>query len=406
MTQSSSLDVFLDIVAANYDVHFLEYDFQGEYIHSNYDDPMPYDRIFSYLGCKEYTIQYLLDNSKPLLLHATLGLTWIAVFAENDVEKGKIYVLGPMFIDKLSEKNIEHRLQAFNTDVAILQGPLMISLIKSLPVIPIYELQQLAVMMHYCVNGVKLDTQNINYQNKILTLSDVHTVSTEKEIPTWDWDKEQKLLYTLQQGDVTYKDKVDVIQTINNLISAEMGGPLNHDKYAAVIMVSLCTRAAVQGGMLYDKAYALSNFYYQSIELCNSVKEIQTFVLTMYDEFVHRVAESRKQTEYSKPIKACCEYIHQHLEDDLSVSILARRLGYADYYLTNKFKAETGQNLRNYIRATRIQQAKFLLSNSAFDIQQISDTLHFGNRNYFTETFRKLVGVTPAEYRKQNRKFL
>ena len=406
MTQSSSLEFFLDIIVAIHDVHFLKYDLQGKYTHSNYDDPIPYDRIFSYTGCKEYAIKYLLDNSNPLLLHGPLGLTWIAVFVENDVERGKMYVLGPMFIDKLSEKNIEHRLQAFNTDVAVLRGAAMISLIKSLPVVPIFTLQQLAIMVHYCVNGVKLDIQNINYQNKILTLSDVQPVSTEKEMQTWDWDKEQKLLYTLQQGDVSYKEKVDTIQTINNLISAEMGGSLNHDKYAAVILVSLCTRAAVQGGMLYDKAYALSNFYYQSIEFCSSVKEIQTFVRTMYDDFVHRVAESQKQTEYSKPIKTCCEYIHQHLEDDLSVSVLACRLGYADYYLTNKFKAETGQNIRNYIRAARIQQSKFLLSNSACDIQQISDTLHFGNRNYFTETFHKLVGVTPAEYRNQNKKFL
>ena len=83
----------------------------------------------------------------------------------------------------------------------------------------------------------------------------------------------------------------------------------------------------------------------------------------------------------------------------LSLEEIARHCGYTEYYLTRKFAKETGMKLTDYIRSVRIDTAKAMLVTSNKDIQQISEELQFGSRNYFDRIFRQLVGISPARYR-------
>nr|MCR5826633.1 AraC family transcriptional regulator [Oscillospiraceae bacterium] len=76
--------------------------------------------------------------------------------------------------------------------------------------------------------------------------------------------------------------------------------------------------------------------------------------------------------------------------------------GYAEYYLSRKFKAETGLSINNYIKIVKVERAKTLLLSTNLDIQEICDLLGFGSRSFFSQTFRKIVGVPPAAYREQH----
>ena len=74
---------------------------------------------------------------------------------------------------------------------------------------------------------------------------------------------------------------------------------------------------------------------------------------------------------------------------------------HSDYYLTEKFKKETGQSIHQYIKKARINRAKMLLLSTNQSIQQIADHLAFATPNYFIRCFREEEGVTPAQFRKQ-----
>lgn len=53
----------------------------------------------------------------------------------------------------------------------------------------------------------------------------------------------------------------------------------------------------------------------------------------------------------------------------------------------------------NYLRNIRINQAKKLLLHSDMNITQISAAVGFQTIHHFTSTFKKLVGVSPSEYK-------
>ena len=93
--------------------------------------------------------------------------------------------------------------------------------------------------------------------------------------------------------------------------------------------------------------------------------------------------------------------IENHLSEKITLSFLAKRVGYADYYLSRRFKDETGVSINTYIKIAKIERAKMLLSTTQKSIQEISDALNFGTRSFFSEAFKSIVGMTPAAYRQK-----
>ena len=95
----------------------------------------------------------------------------------------------------------------------------------------------------------------------------------------------------------------------------------------------------------------------------------------------------------------CCDYIEIHVGEPLSLKLLAEHTGYTEYYLSRKFKVETGQSVNTYIRRTRMREAKRLLATTNLSVQEIADRLYFCSRSYFSEQFKKETGMLPVEYR-------
>lgn len=78
---------------------------------------------------------------------------------------------------------------------------------------------------------------------------------------------------------------------------------------------------------------------------------------------------------------------------------LASQIGYSEHYLNKKFKKETGSSPTEFIRTERLRRAAILLRTTNDDIQDISDRLQFGTPSYFSDSFKKIYGVSPSEYR-------
>ena len=121
----------------------------------------------------------------------------------------------------------------------------------------------------------------------------------------------------------------------------------------------------------------------------------------MYHDFIYRVHRLHANPNYSPAIRKCCDYIELSLERKIRISDLAALTGYTDYYLTEKFKKETGMPLFLYIRYARIERAKVFLESSELSVRQIAEKLAFTTQNYFIRCFREVTGYTPAQYRKR-----
>lgn len=92
-------------------------------------------------------------------------------------------------------------------------------------------------------------------------------------------------------------------------------------------------------------------------------------------------------------------YINDHLTQELSLEELAAQAALSPFYFSRLFKRETGFSPHQYILATRISNAKFLLQSTGDSVKTICFTVGFSSESSFCTAFKKETGVTPSEYR-------
>jgi AraC family transcriptional activator of pobA len=89
-----------------------------------------------------------------------------------------------------------------------------------------------------------------------------------------------------------------------------------------------------------------------------------------------------------------------HLKEGLpTVNYLAGKLAVSTRYLSDLLKQETGKTALEHIHIYLIKEAKNLLLSSENNVSGIAYDLGFESPSYFTRLFKKIVGVTPIQYR-------
>lgn len=103
-------------------------------------------------------------------------------------------------------------------------------------------------------------------------------------------------------------------------------------------------------------------------------------------------------------VAAIVDYVMSNLDKDLSLTGLASLVHLNPSYLSRLFKSTTGVSLNIFVREARIEKAKYLLKNEKHrPLKIISEEVGFSDVHHFCNTFKKTVGITPAEYRVQGR---
>ncbi len=110
--------------------------------------------------------------------------------------------------------------------------------------------------------------------------------------------------------------------------------------------------------------------------------------------------ESRSIAPIVERAKALIEV---NLSDDVSMAEIADKINISVHYLCHVFKSTTGITPTDYKNSVKISKAKELLVGSEMKISDIALECGFGSASYFSKTFLKNEGITPAEYRKSNK---
>jgi two-component system, response regulator YesN len=78
---------------------------------------------------------------------------------------------------------------------------------------------------------------------------------------------------------------------------------------------------------------------------------------------------------------------------------VARAVYLSPNYFSTIFKEMTGEGFSDYLNDIRIQQGKRMLQETELPIKIIVSKVGFKDYNYFNRTFKRIVGIPPAEYR-------
>lgn len=172
-------------------------------------------------------------------------------------------------------------------------------------------------------------------------------------------------------------------------------------KYSAVAAIALACRAAILGGALEAKAYALSDDSILAIDTMTSPLAIIRKEAATVLDFARMVKEMRQSGSLSPEVKRCMEYISTHTHGPISLEDIAAGSQHSKEYLAKLFRKEVGLPIRDYMMRERMEEAKALLRETD-NCGQIAYTLGFSSQSHFIRQFKKYTGVTPGQWRSLN----
>jgi AraC family transcriptional regulator len=100
------------------------------------------------------------------------------------------------------------------------------------------------------------------------------------------------------------------------------------------------------------------------------------------------------------------EYIHEHLEQNLSVTAIAQILQMSPYYFSRLFKQSTGLSPHQYLLKCRVEHAKKLLKTTNLSIATIATQAGFVDQSHFARHFKRQVGILPSQFRTHSKNVL
>ena len=92
--------------------------------------------------------------------------------------------------------------------------------------------------------------------------------------------------------------------------------------------------------------------------------------------------------------------LDRHLTQEKSPAAYAAMLNISEVYLNEAVKCATGLSAGAYIRGRVIVQAKRQLTYTSLSAKEIAYSLGYDDYTYFSKLFRKCVGMSPSDYRK------
>ncbi|MCR8634714.1 response regulator [Paenibacillus radicis (ex Xue et al. 2023)] len=115
--------------------------------------------------------------------------------------------------------------------------------------------------------------------------------------------------------------------------------------------------------------------------------------------WIQRLSEYRNH-EKINVLEAAIQYIDEHLfEEELSLDMVAGKLGVTPTYFSHYFKKKTNETFVQYRMRKRIDKAKQLLAIPHYKIIDIVTEVGYESYPHFSRVFKKATGYSPTEYR-------
>lgn len=140
--------------------------------------------------------------------------------------------------------------------------------------------------------------------------------------------------------------------------------------------------------------------------ICQNLLEVLILRLMRHAglQFLPTKTEHRKPGR--KPSKECAavrHYIDNHFKENINLDMLSELVHVNKYYMVHSFTKEYGISPINYLISRRIEESKYLLSDTDHSLSQISHMLGFSSPSYFSQSFRRLEDMSPMEFRRSSR---
>lgn len=196
------------------------------------------------------------------------------------------------------------------------------------------------------------------------------------------------------------------LKVLSELTAPLLQGASRHDIKALELYynISMIYLKVISLNGLEEKIpFRIGLYKLTNAESFNSWEEAVDYLKETYYAISVSLEESKGDRQ-DQTLNKVEKYIHEHLGEDLTLTVLADVGGFNAAYLSRIFKQKYQCNLSVYIMNERVKQAKKLLVDTDEKINRIGEMVGYLTPHSFTRVFKAAEGITPAEYRGRYRR--
>lgn len=135
------------------------------------------------------------------------------------------------------------------------------------------------------------------------------------------------------------------------------------------------------------------------------LKHLDTF--SMFDESVRILTNQMAADFIGMTLSNADSLIREsgilHYSENIDLNLIAELVNITPSHLSNLFKKETGVNFSTYLTDVRMKAARKLLQSPEFLIYEVAEKTGYSNAGYFGKAFKKYWGISPEEFKKEQR---
>ena len=284
MKTKEKLSFFLELINCNYELHYWNYDADFHLLETDWSNDLFSGSFFDLIGFKDLVLKHIsAGNRHPLILEAESNLLWIAGVQQDGTFPCNIYLIGPIFSGRDTHLILRKKLDSYELSVSLRAA--INRTFEKIPAIPSNILLQYAVMLHYCLNREQINTTEVLFLNSASSEQSEH-VSLGNSSHAGIWMNEQLLCKMLADGDPRYKEAIQKSFSLSHGVKADIGDALRSHKNNCLVLLTLCSRACISGGLSPEIGYDLNDYYAQKIEYCKSMTDANSLCAEMLEDYV------------------------------------------------------------------------------------------------------------------------
>ena len=316
-----------------------------------------------------------------------------------------VFVVGPVIL--ASDSAGRHKLPPLSVTASILPF-----LYRCKAADMITELLLIHNLLHEDICSAH-ETADYNYLDRSVTM-EVHREFTdivfqyqEKVSNHNPYDQEVREVGSIRSGDPERLKKSWEEDYVGEL-GVLADDPLRNNQNLGIVLVTLASRAAIEGGIMPETAYSLSDSYIRKLEKARTPEAAYQLARQAEYQYALLVKEERekkaggaKALAADSRISQCKDYIFAHLHGKITIAEIAKALYMNPNYLSGLFKKEEGITIGQYILQEKIKLVKNMLIYSHYSYIEIANYLGFCSQSHLGEKFKKATGITLHQYREK-----
>lgn len=146
---------------------------------------------------------------------------------------------------------------------------------------------------------------------------------------------------------------------------------------------------------LWDRILDAAADTYSPLEFFEMEVYLRELLLKALD-----IADAHDEGRVSQPIQDELDYMEKHIADDFNLDAMAKRADFSPTYFKRRFRQEVGLPPGQHLVRRRVAIASQRLQETDDKITDIAFDLGFNTSQHFATAFKRFVGVTPRQYRK------